>query len=69
METSLPLIIKYLHKILSTLYPEQSFNLIQAALKKRGLEKSVPQTDMVEMTPENFKEFSGLIEFPSKYQP
>ena len=57
-----------MYKVMSSLYPEQTFDLMHIAHKNRSIRKALPQTKMVEMTPEIYKEICELVEFPSKKQ-
>ena len=57
---------EYMHKVMSSLYPAQTFDLIQTAHKNRSIRKALPQAEMIEMTPEIYKEICELVEFPSK---
>ena len=67
-EAGLHLINIYLYIILPT-HAQRNLLTSFRLPRKRGLEKSIPQTDMIEITLEIFKEFSEPIEFSSKYQP
>ena len=57
---------EYMHKVMWSINSAQTFDLIQTAHKKRSIKESLPQAEMIEMTPEFYKEFYELIEFPSK---
>ena len=56
----------YLHKIISTLFPEEVYDLEPDAYKQRSISKITPADDMIELTPEIENEIKYLIIIPSK---
>ena len=56
----------YLHIILSTLYPEQTYDMIDSAFKKRSVDNQTPKDHMIEMTPQILKMINQLVNVPSK---
>ena len=57
----------YLHVVLSTLYPSQTFDMVQTAYKKRSISNQTPKDHMIEMTPEVHKLINQLIDVKSKH--
>ena len=42
----------YLHIVLSTLYPEQVYDMADSAFEKRSVDNQAPKDHMIEMTPQ-----------------
>ena len=57
----------YLHIVLSTLYPEQVYDMVDSAFKKRSVDNQTPKDHMIEMTPQVLNMINQLVNTPSKW--
>ena len=57
---------EYLHKVISTLFPAQVYDLVQEAFKKRSIAKLTPVDEMIEITPSIVNKIENLMLMPSK---